>query len=46
MASDFASDFAGLIRDQGAPKGISPFYVPGNSSFFGRYHLDNMIISV
>lgn len=36
-----ASDFAGLVRKEGAPKGIFPFYVPGDSSFLGRYPLDN-----
>ena len=41
-----ASDFAGLVREGGAPKGIFPFYVPGNSSFLGRYPLDNKRLKI
>lgn len=39
-----ASDFAGLVRKEGAPKGIFPFYVPGNSSFLGRYPLNSQVL--
>lgn len=41
-----ASDFAGLKREQGAPKGIFPFYIPGNSSFLGRYPLDDKRLKI
>lgn len=40
-----AKDFAHLVgEDANAPKGIFPFYVPGNSSYLGRFCFDNNAI--
>lgn len=41
-----AADFATLAREQGEPKGIFPFYIPGNSSFLGRYPLNSKILEI
>lgn len=40
-----ASDFAHLVgEDADAPKGMFPFYVPGNASYLGRFCFDNEAI--
>lgn len=37
-----ANDFANVASDEeGAPKGLFPFYVPNDSGFLGRYCIDN-----
>lgn len=37
-----ANDFANVISDEeGAPKGIFPFYIPEDNTFLGRYCIDN-----
>ncbi|PAF42905.1 DUF5718 family protein [Helicobacter sp. 11S02629-2] len=37
-----ASDFHNVKADEeGAPKGIFPFYIPGSKDFLGRYCIDN-----
>ena len=41
-----AADFEGLVRKDGAPKGIFPFYAPNNSSFLGRYPLSSKILEI
>ncbi len=37
-----ASDFANVVSDEdGAPKGMFPFYIPRDNTFLGRYCIDN-----
>lgn len=36
-----ASDFVGVVAEQGAPKGIFPFYVPGGDTFLGAFPLSS-----
>jgi hypothetical protein len=35
-----AGDFVGVRAEQGAPKGIFPFYVPGADGFLGTFPID------
>lgn len=37
-----AVDFANVVSDEeGAPKGLFPFYIPKDNTFLGRYCIDN-----
>ncbi|RDU63151.1 DUF5718 family protein [Helicobacter sp. MIT 14-3879] len=37
-----ANDFANIASDEeGAPKGIFPFYIPNNNGYLGRFCIDN-----
>ncbi|STQ85838.1 hypothetical protein LS73_004955 [Helicobacter muridarum] len=39
-----ANDFKDIKSEEGAPKGIFPFYIPEDDSFLGRYCVDNQKI--
>ena len=36
-----AGDFATVVAEEGAPKGIFPWYVPGHDSFLGQFPLSH-----
>ena len=36
-----SGDFETVVAKEGAPKGIFPWYVPGNDTFLGEFPLSN-----